>query len=301
MKSLCRNKPQGLFSYFTNTPKKENKAVRYFTFCHKMKHFDAYFCTFAPSKKYKIMGKITAKHFLNTNLKPYIINGTKHFSIYILLVANRQNTKVKSIKFDEYYSEDFFNDIINSTDIEDIKLIANEISTITRITEIILDELKNFDTAFITAYFKFCSMLNIDSDVFNEKDYKDYRSINNIYYYSGIYDILSSIEIDNPKDKYYSLETMLQNEFRSITLFDFYNDENQNKLKQCILENSNLKDIDTIVKEYNKVIFYNSLNRFLGYIQKTKNEYLKEKYNFIFQKSYLFIRYKDGNLFDNYL
>ncbi|CEN53789.1 hypothetical protein CCAND93_580010 [Capnocytophaga canis] len=33
-----------------NAPKKENNAPPYFTFCHKMKHFDAYFRTFAPSK-----------------------------------------------------------------------------------------------------------------------------------------------------------------------------------------------------------------------------------------------------------
>ena len=109
------------------------------------------------------MSKITAKHFLNTNLKPYIINGVKHYSIYILLIAYRQNTKVKSITFNEYYSEDFFNEIINSNDKEDINLIDNEINTITLIAEFLTDILGKFDTAFITSYFKFTSLININN------------------------------------------------------------------------------------------------------------------------------------------
>ena len=42
------------------------------------------------------MNKITVKHYLNTNLKPYVINGDKYYSIYALVTSHRQNTKVKS-------------------------------------------------------------------------------------------------------------------------------------------------------------------------------------------------------------
>ena len=43
------------------------------------------------------MGKITVKHFLNTNLKPYVINKQNYYSIYVFVTANRKTTKLKSI------------------------------------------------------------------------------------------------------------------------------------------------------------------------------------------------------------
>ena len=59
------------------------------------------------------MGKITIKHFLNTNLKPYIINKQNYYSVYLLITAQRKTTKVKSLVFDEYYSESDFESIFN--------------------------------------------------------------------------------------------------------------------------------------------------------------------------------------------
>lgn len=242
------------------------------------------------------MGKITAKHFLNTNLKPYVISGTKHYSIYILLVANRQNTKVKSINFDEYYSEETFNEIINSNNIEDKELISNEISTIIRITEITLEILNTFDTAFITSYFKFCSMYNLGSKSSNNS--YDSKEINNLFtyyeYYStnpknNIYNIKLKEDLKNDNQDYLKKDRLSDylNEFRSTTLFDFFNDKNQIKIKEYIKQNTFLgvKEIEEIMKEYNENIFYSSLKRFSEVIAKTKNSFLTEKYSNIFGKS----------------
>ena len=235
------------------------------------------------------MGKITAKHFLNTNLKPYVISGIKHYSIYILLVANRQNTKVKSITFDEYYNEETFNDIINSKDKEDIQLIANEISTITRITEITLELLGGFDTAFITAYFKFSSMYGLNS---NANTYEN-RSIGDLYNFynddkekNNIYkiELKEKIEKELGGIKYNERYLFSILNFGSITLFEFFNDTTQTELRERIKGNTLLsrEEVEEVAKEYIQNIFYHSLKRFSETIEKTKNAFLIEKYNSVF-------------------
>lgn len=230
------------------------------------------------------MSKITAKHFLNTNLKPYIINGVKHYSIYILLIAYRQNTKVKSITFDEYYNEDFFNEIINSNDKDDINLIDNEINTITLITEVLTEILGKFDTAFITSYFKFTSLVNINNFSYTSGQIQD------IGKYDFAFNIVETIQIE--KEDFFGRITYTPHEvnllehirdnFINITLYDYFNKENQIKLKNIILEQYNIDDIDNFINDYNKAIIYNSFDEFSENIQKTKNGYLLEKYRHIF-------------------
>lgn len=230
------------------------------------------------------MSKITAKHFLNTNLKPYIINGVKHYSIYILLIAYRQNTKVKSITFNEYYSEDFFNEIINSNDKEDINLIDNEINTITLIAEFLTDILGKFDTAFITSYFKFTSLINI-----NNFSYVS-GQIKHINKYDFAFNIVEVIQIETEdylgrkkhKTQEFNLLEHISNCLINITLYDFFNKENQTKLKNIIIEQYKGNNIDNFISDYNKAIIYNSLDEFSENISQTKNDYLLEKYQHIF-------------------
>jgi len=258
------------------------------------------------------MAKITAKHFLNTNLKPYLINKEKHYSVYISLVAYRKNTKVKSVVFDEYYNENTFNEIVNSSDEYDINLIENEINTISLITEISVDVLKEFDTAFITSYFKFSSMINIDSSIEYDKYLKD-RSLNindveriigKLGKYDKYFSIVESIEkeidyyntdlmskyLGNPGTNKYTIEITfiekLINQFEKITIFDFFNKTNQTLLLNFIKSNFKEDNHQDFIFEFNKAIFTNSLNRFSNYIQKSKNKYLIEKYKHIFDNSY---------------
>ena len=225
------------------------------------------------------MSKITAKHFLNTNLKPYIINGVKHYSIYILLVTYRQNTKVKSITFDEYYNEDFFNEIISSNDDYDKNLIENEINTIITITEISVKELGGFDTAFITSFFKFSNTININSSIKLENEFTSrlnggINDFDKYFNFIGKYDLYKGFSEDD-----------LNKNIITTSLFDFYNCENQNKIRDHIKKhNKEIKKIDDFILELNTALFYNSLNRFKYYINKTKNSFLIEKYNSVFDK-----------------
>lgn len=225
------------------------------------------------------MSKITAKHFLNTNLKPYIINGVKHYSIYILLIAYRQNTKVKSITFDEYYNEDFFNEIISSNEDYDKNLISNEISTIITITEIAVKELGGFDTAFITSFFKFSNTININSPIKLENDYINSLS-GYINYFEKYFHYIGKQEL---------YKNFLEDDFNKninvTSLFDFYNSENQSKIKSYIKEcNKEIRNIDDFISELNTALFYNSLNRFKHYISKTKNSFLTDKYSNVFDR-----------------
>lgn len=63
------------------------------------------------------MNKITVKHYLNTNLKPYIIDNEKYYKVYFLLRYQNKNTKIKSLTNSEL-TENQYTDIINdATDI----------------------------------------------------------------------------------------------------------------------------------------------------------------------------------------
>lgn len=269
--------------------------------------------TFVLKLKYKfIMSKITAKHFLNTNLKPYLINSEKHYSVYIALVAYRKNTKVKSITFDEYYNENTFNEIVNSVDEYDINLIKNEIDTLSLITEISVKILKEFDTAFVTSYFKFSSMINIDSNLEFDKYLRE-RQINWIHSrfdeeskfanYNKIvqtkeieredfeikFDLMRSPKspVSQTKEISISFFDYIINHFGSITIFDFYNNINQAEFLRLVKKFINQETDIEFIFEYNKALFLNSLNRFSNYIKNTKNEYLIEKYKKIFENAYL--------------
>ena len=48
--------------------------------------------------------KITITHYLNKVLKPDLINGLEYYSIYVLIVVNRNNTKTKSTITEKFTS-----------------------------------------------------------------------------------------------------------------------------------------------------------------------------------------------------
>lgn len=60
------------------------------------------------------VGKITVKHFLNVNLKPYLVRGEKFFPVYLLIIVHQKTTKVRSHEFAELQTEEDFEKIINS-------------------------------------------------------------------------------------------------------------------------------------------------------------------------------------------
>ncbi len=216
------------------------------------------------------MSKITIKHFLNTNLKPYLINKENYYTIYILITAQRKSTKVRSLVFNEYYTENDFENIINSDKLEDKKLIENEINSIKLISEILINELNEFDTNFLTAFYNFSNTVDIwkiDNQVFqNDGSRVDlfYKSGNN-----------AGLELDEIKREL--------TDIRGVTLYEFFNKENQSKALK-ILKKQKVKNPETVLNDINKTFFYCSMQFFEWFIEgNKKNAELKNKFELFFE------------------
>jgi hypothetical protein len=78
------------------------------------------------------MGRITVKHYLNINLKPYKIDGEDYYKIYFLLRYNNKNTKIKSLINEEMTLMDYEKRKSDSKDILHQR-IENEIKLIEKI------------------------------------------------------------------------------------------------------------------------------------------------------------------------
>lgn len=216
------------------------------------------------------MGKITIKHFLNTNLKPYIINKQNYYSVYLLITAQRKTTKVKSLVFDEYYSESDFESIFNSNDSSDKNMIDNEINSVNIISELIINELKEFDTNFLTAYYNFSNTIDI------------WKTDNQIFSANG-----NKIDLyDASKNSAGIVLDSLKNEFtdvRGVSIFEFFNKDNQKKALQ-ILKTQNIKNPEDVINDLNKSFFYCSIEFFEWYIKgNKKNAELETKYSYFFE------------------
>ncbi len=218
------------------------------------------------------MGKITVKHFLNTNLKPYVINKQNYYSIYVFVTANRKTTKLKSIMFDEYYSENDFDSIFNSNEEEDIRMIKNEVSTITRITELILEVTGEFDTTFLASYFTFSNtitLLGADAEVFEYegKEVNTYRGKNKLNFK------LDALFLE-----------VGHNIQKEMFIYEFFSDEVQEKALKFIEKTNDSKRAKEILIDVNKMLFYSSMSFFKWYIEGSrKNAVLKEKYVLLFE------------------
>jgi len=82
------------------------------------------------------MGKITVKHYLNTNLKPYLIGDEKYYKVYFLLRYQNKSTKLKSITNLEYTESEYKSIIEDSNNIIN-KRLNNEVVFIEKIIETI--------------------------------------------------------------------------------------------------------------------------------------------------------------------
>lgn len=214
--------------------------------------------------------KITIKHFLNTNLKPYFINKIGYYSVYILLTAHRQNTRVKSIALNEFYSDNDFEEIVNSINDIDKNIISEETSTLEIITKIVIEELKDFDTHFITTFFNFSENINIyDIDV---EMFKYNKEVN--FYYKD--KNKAGINLD----RFIFKENNL---YPNIKLYRFYGKENQNNLKNFLIETNCKTDIEKTINSINKMFFYRSFDKFKWFLGGSKrNKELLQKHKTLF-------------------
>lgn len=98
------------------------------------------------------MGKITVKHYLNTNLKPYIVGEDKYYKIYLLIRTNNKNTKLKSVISDDEFTQEEYDEIIKDEDNIINKFIQIETNVYTKIIEQIEIDRKEFDIQILNTY-----------------------------------------------------------------------------------------------------------------------------------------------------
>lgn len=223
------------------------------------------------------MGKITVKHYLNTNLKPYLINGEQYFSIYALVTANRQNTKVKSKVFNEYYTENDFNELLNPKNKEDLKLIQDEERAIINITSLIFNVTDVFDTSLFAAiynYYQSIYIFDIDIQLFKIR-IGEKETIVDLYNESK--NILG-IDISTFFISEFSLK---ENNSKGMSLFTWFSPIGQTELKRFLEKsNCNSEAIETL----NKIVFFKSFEKLKWIFKGSKKlETLIDKYSNLFE------------------
>jgi len=223
------------------------------------------------------MAKITVKHFLNTNLKPYFINGEKYFSIYALVTANRQNTKVKSKAFNEYYTEKDFIEISDPININDFETLKNEEITIINIVGLLMSELETFDPTLFAAIYKYYQIIFVFDLEIQKPELQDTTTGNKM-----IIDLYNSeknklgVGIDRFLIAPFSLK---ENQSKGLSVFSWYSEKNQNNLKAFLVANNCKYDLDRAIEILNKIVFFESMTKLKEMIRNGKYEILLDKYS----------------------
>lgn len=211
------------------------------------------------------MGKITIQHYLNTNLKPYIIRGENYYSIYIMVIVNRKSTKVKSISFEEIYTEKDFEDILN----EDNDILNQEIKTIENICTLIQDVFGIFDVTLFSMYYALMNDIFVDDIDF---EYNDGIKMN--FFKREKNNIGLGIE-------YYIFDdfSLSKNKTHGMSIFVWFSKEGQSELANYIKKQCLNITTDDIIGILNKAVFLGSMNRFSEKLQESKKgRDLFEKY-----------------------
>lgn len=219
------------------------------------------------TKNDKVMGKITVKHYLNTNLKPYIVRGESYYSIYIMIVVNRKNTKVKSITFEELYTEKDFEEILN----EDNDLLRQEIIAIENLCLLIQDTIGIFDTSFFSAYYTSMHDLFVDTI--------DYELANINFWNKERNKLGLSISDFVFGDFSFSI-----NKTHGMDMFTWFSEMGQKELYKY-LKSQNIPDgIELCTNMLNKFTFLGSLNSFGNKLKGSKKGMeLYDKFSVVIQ------------------
>ena len=102
------------------------------------------------------MSKITIKHYLNVNLKPYKIDNEDTYNIYVIVSSERVNTKIKSILFSGNYSTKEF-DLLDKREFKkESEILENIVQTTKYIAGF-------FDTNLFTLFTKYLIEISMDS------------------------------------------------------------------------------------------------------------------------------------------
>lgn len=215
------------------------------------------------------MGKITVKHYLNVNLKPYIVKGENYYSMYIMVIVNRKSTKVKSISFEELYTEKDFEDIQN----EDNDLLNQEITVIDNICGLIQDVFREFDATMFSSYYSLLKDMFI-GDVDFEAEYNLWDKKNN------------SIGLDMSSFVYGDFSLGI-NRTHGMDLFTWYSEIGQKNLFS-FLEKEKIKcDLPKFINQLNKMVFLGSMDTFSKKLHESKKgRDLFDKYSDTIENDY---------------
>ncbi len=174
--------------------------------------------------------KITVKHYLNVNLKPYIINGEKKYKIYILITNNAHNTKIKSEITESEFSEKEYIKLLKETDNIIKSNIKIETENINKTIELIYKDNKFFTgTIFSQYYNKFRTPLKniIFIDLAIDENTLQKPFINTIHYWKS-----------NEKFNIKEYKPFLDGYY-----YDNFINKNINNFSFVLIENINILDI----------------------------------------------------------
>ena len=204
------------------------------------------------------MKKITVNHYLNLNLKPYIIGNEKYYKIYFLLRYQNKNTKIKSLINNEF-TEAEYSEIINNTSNllnkrikREVVLIENIIKAIESLNIVfdisVFNDFWNIATYPIIEKFqkfiqwKFEQRSNTEIDFYQNLNFKAYEEIlkmlkifvidnplciNDEIYHSQLYDkqMIKAIETHLKQKKNFKNWERERADFNKIKIGDIINIE----------------------------------------------------------------------------
>lgn len=213
------------------------------------------------------MGKITVKHYLNVNLKPYVVKGESYYSIYIMVVVNRKNTKIKSVSFEELYTEKDFEDIQN----EDNDLLKQEVRVIENICTQIQDIFGDFDVSLFSAYYSLLNDLFIDGIDFEGEP------VHGEFHFWDKERNKFNLNVSSFVFGDFSLNI---NKTHGMNLFVWFSEDGQKRLYDYIEGQGIIFEAEECVNVLNKLVFLGSMKGFSKKLRETKKgRDLYEKYS----------------------
>ncbi len=203
------------------------------------------------------MGKITVKHFINVNLRPYIVGDEKLYPPYLLITVNRKTTKVKSHSFSELQSPENFKKHIRSKEAS---------SEVLAVTDLITSQVSVFNENFDTNLFSSFYNLMPEYPLINSQIFE--RVMSNTKLKNDWSDLILGHKGSNPQS--------------GLTFFDWYKPEFQNENKK------QLSASGLTIKQVNQIVLI-SFFEFLQVIARSQ-----QKYNSLLSKYPLFFEDAEG-------
>jgi len=217
------------------------------------------------------MSKITVKHYLNTNIKPYYISGEPYYGVYILVIVNRQNTKVKSLIFNELYREIDFKELTTS---DEMKL---EESIIENFVPLLIEYFSGFDTSLFSSFFNFINTIHV-GDIDIEDNSSGTKTLDLSGGFSKFY--IDLIEY------FYTGYSQNKNMTKGMSIYDWFSNENKKELQKYLIKNKCKIDINETIEVLFKMVFLGCLDRFSWFLKGSpKNSKLFQKYELIFDST----------------